>query len=1125
MHTLVGSRALVLLAGIAIMVPVGSGQATAQVSPAASTDSARRLESLADSTAKHLTTTNGAQVLHLYGDALTLYRVAGRRLEEVRVLNSIGRVHYTLGRRDSALVHHRRALDVALVTKNRAGEGAALNGIGNVNYVLGRADSALAYYRATLAIRRDIGDRAGEGAALFNIGLAHSNLRRPDSALAYYRQSLAIRREVGDRAAEGQTLLNMGVVHRDVAHPDSALTYYAQALVIVRETGQRASEARVLHNIGIVNSDLGRPDSALAYYGRALAIRRETGDRRGEAEALDNIGGVNNDIGRLDSALTYLRQALAIRRETGDRRGEGRTLQSLGVVTRGLGRSDTAVAYLRLALVISREVGDRVFEAAALDLIGTVNNDLGRRDSALIYLHEALTIRREIQDPWGEGATLDVIGQVNRDLGRPDSALAYLGQSLALRRQTGDRPGEGATLHILGSVNRDLGRPDSALAQLRRALAIHRETRQRQNEGATLDVIGSVFSDLGHPDSALANYRQALAIHREIGHRVNEGVALLNVGNITRDLGRRDSARGYYQVALATLRDAGDRGNEGAALHNLGTLYRQLGHPDSALAHYERALVLYRETRWRANEAMVLADAGGVYLDPRGRVPRDPARAAAYFDSASAVFATIRRHAGGDANAISLTERGDARPLYGNWALAWLARGGELGGSAVARAALAAAERGRAQALLDLLRRRADDVEQAGGTPERVLRRGADLADEADSILAPLRTTHTASLSYLATDDTLLVWLTTPTGEVRVSRTALKRDTVAGLVAALRTTLGAEVARGRMARGRGAAPFEQEASARVRRGLGVAGAKTDGERALRRLATLLVPADLERHLPPSSEIVVVPHGVLGLVPFAALPLGPRRDPLGSRYALRYAPSLAALATVPHEPTATLASRASEAENALVVGDPSMPMVRNATGDSSRLRPLPAAATEGQWVAMRVGTTVLTGVAATETAVRRRLRSASLVHLATHGLAFGSEARVRDSYVALAPDSANDGLLTMGELLDDPSLTLSADLVVLSACQTGLGELKQAEGMVGFQRALLAKGVRSVLVSLWSVDDEATRLLMERFYTHWLGDPDKPRKAEALRRAQDDVRGTKGYEHPRYWAAFQLVGAR
>jgi CHAT domain-containing protein len=203
----------------------------------------------------------------------------------------------------------------------------------------------------------------------------------------------------------------------------------------------------------------------------------------------------------------------------------------------------------------------------------------------------------------------------------------------------------------------------------------------------------------------------------------------------------------------------------------------------------------------------------------------------------------------------------------------------------------------------------------------------------------------------------------------------------------------------------------------------------------------------------------------------------------------------------------------------------MPRVPGMTRGAATLGALPSAEREARWVARQLGATALTGAAATEGAVTARLSRAPLVHLATHGVAYNSDAKARDSFLALAPDSTSDGLLTVGELLDDPALRLTADLVVLSACQTGLGQLREAEGAVGLQRALLAKGARSVLVSLWSVSDAATERLMRRFYAHWLEDRDRPSKAEALRRAQDDVRRTRGFAHPRYWAAFQLVGAR
>ena len=125
-------------------------------------------------------------------------------------------------------------------------------------------------------------------------------------------------------------------------------------------------------------------------------------------------------------------------------------------------------------------------------------------------------------------------------------------------------------------------------------------------------------------------------------------------------------------------------------------------------------------------------------------------------------------------------------------------------------------------------------------------------------------------------------------------------------------------------------------------------------------------------------------------------------------------------------------------------------------------------------------------------------------------------------MALAPDEVNDGLLSVGEIEALPH-RIAADLVVLSACQTGLGSTRLSEGTIGLPRALLGAGARTVLVSLWSVSDEATEFLMQRFYHHWLEGGGQRTKAQALWRAQNDVRADARFALPRYWAAFQLVG--
>jgi CHAT domain-containing protein len=211
-------------------------------------------------------------------------------------------------------------------------------------------------------------------------------------------------------------------------------------------------------------------------------------------------------------------------------------------------------------------------------------------------------------------------------------------------------------------------------------------------------------------------------------------------------------------------------------------------------------------------------------------------------------------------------------------------------------------------------------------------------------------------------------------------------------------------------------------------------------------------------------------------------------------------------------------------HSLVVGNPKMPTAPDISGKPLKLSPLPGAQEEATSVATILGTPPRVGPKATETMVKSLLSKTNVVHLATHGYAYQSRDHVNDSFVALAPGEGNDGILTVSELLANGE-ALVADLVVLSACQTGVGNIQEGEGTVGLQYAFLARGARSVLVSLWSVNDKATALLMRQFYHHWLDDIDGPMKSEALRRAQADVRGTAGFEHPRYWAAFQLVGAQ
>ena len=251
---------------------------------------------------------------------------------------------------------------------------------------------------------------------------------------------------------------------------------------------------------------------------------------------------------------------------------------------------------------------------------------------------------------------------------------------------------------------------------------------------------------------------------------------------------------------------------------------------------------------------------------------------------------------------------------------------------------------------------------------------------------------------------------------------------------------------------------------------------------------------LEPLLGGASRVLIVAHGTLHYLPFAVL-RGADGKLLVERYGLRFLPGASVLKFL--RPSATGASL-------LALGNPDLGDARldlNFAGEEAR-------AVSGLFPDARL----LLRQEASETNFRKAAGSFRRIHVASHG-SFRADAPLA-SGLYLARDAENDGLLTVGELYD---LSLSADLVTLSACETGLGKVVNGDDIVGLNRGFLYAGARSVVASLWSVEDQATSRLMQAFYRN-LGKLDK---VEALRQAQLSTR--TAFPHPFYWAAFQLTG--
>lgn len=970
------------------------------------------------------------------------------------------------------------------------------------------------------------------------------------AALSASRRALGLRRAAGNRAAEAMTRSSMAMaaLRANQRGQVDSVAAWNEAAYRLSEEAPEAVRALILRRSAVISAAAGQPAEAERLVDRAISLHGEPASREAAWHRLF-VARELADASAGDAALRQSRQAYGLLREA-DVPPALRARDALvhAEAHRLNPATDSAVHFFRAAGGLFLSAGDEARAAAshlaaaehafehgrhseveplaagAAAAIERVPGGAAGLRARLLNLQGMIAF---IEDEWGAARANFEAARAAVD---PSQAEWYEAERyLAVLDIAEERP-QGVLVSPSESRYTWRNTPGFTVSEPPRA------DDRPLTQGLTHTF--AAMRHLGRADltRGTEELRSALQLLERAGHypslRRAQGVA----GLLFAQLGRPDSANHY-------LRLAGDL----APAHALSTGLHDLTHPEGpaealrarvrgtspaeGLRMLESQLVESRASQDRIAEARVLEVLGYWYF--RRRTPSDPGTATTYYDSAASVLHAIPQHRLDDWQRVQLAEQ--FTRLREESVLAWLARSDELGASRAAFGSAAAGDRGRSLAFEWLSGLRSGMFAQildvfgaSAGSPLPEV--GAELY-EVPFEYRPADALPRVTISYLTAADTLLTWVhVTGGGEatrLRVIRRPLTADSLAVLVGQIRAALGIDEG---AARG-----FGGLESAAADRGIGF---RTAGsvEAALAGAAAILLPPELMEGLPARAEVLIIPFGPISTVPFAALPLAAGAAPLGSRFPVRYLPSLTAqrwnvrrapgVSSLPSAPGEGGGSaRAAWLERAVVLGNPTMPTIQQVGEDPLRLTQLPGAGAEADAIAELLGIRPLKGDEATLAALRARAGTATVVHLATHGFAYGSEERVADSFVALAPHHAHDGVLTVAQLLSDAGFRFhSADLVVLSACQTGLGQLTASEGTLGLQRAFLAAGARSALVSLWNVSDEATNVLMQSFYREWLGGASKD---EALRRAQQEVRGEpeSRFHHPRFWAAFQLVGDR
>ena len=965
---------------------------------------------------------------------------------------------------------------------------------GDVPNLSGNFNDTVNFYCQILSTAKHVGDKASEGAVYSTLGGFFLGQCDYKKAIEYNDLALDIFKELGNKRQEGYVYQCLGDVFQKLGNFEKAIEYQNRALSIAIELGEKPMEGMASYGLGNAFRGLCGYKKAIGFYNRCLTVAKGLANkeisRSLEGVVLANLGHAFDCLGDYKQAEIYHRLHLSIAKEMRDKSGEGDAYTGLGNVFQGLGNFKKAEEYYSLGLSIAKDERNR--EAVALAYLGLANasRNLGDTKNAVKYSNLQLTCAKELGNKYmGKGAYCN-LGHIYKSLGDFKKSIEYFKRYLEIAKDFGDLEGEGAAYGGLGSAFDSLGDFETAVYYHDQHLDIAKKIGDKDGEAIAHGNLGNAYLSLGDFKKALYYYLRRLSMAKDLGDKAGEGRAYGHLGSTYQHIGDYDKAMVYYDRRLCIAQELEDKAGEGAACGNLGTVSQNIGDYMKAIDCHKQQLRIGKEIGDKRMLGIAYYNIGQCF-----EMLKSLPEALENYQTSVKVFNEMRSLLQSE-DRWKIGFRNECNYAYtGLWRV--LLKQEKIG------EALAAAEEGRAQSLADLM------TSQHG--LKECQYKGKPLEEQEFGML-----NHTLSSTiFLAVDvveNKVNIWVISKEKPLLHQEKTLGRhctkfsaETLQSLIQFAYEKIGVRAKAN--CENRSLDVFRENCSAVER------SSKKSSQPILQEdihplsaLYSYVIAPILD--LIDGDELIIVPDGPLWLAPFAAL-LNPFSKYLCESFKVRLIPSLTSLKIIAHCP------KFHSSSGALIVGDPDVSEVTNSHGD--QLEQLPFARQEAQMIGQILNTAPLTGKLATKCEVLKQISSVAVVHIAAHG-------RMETGEIALSPNperksqipAEEDFMLTMTDVMN---VKLRAKLVVLSCCHSGRGEIK-AEGVVGIARAFMGAGARSVLVSLWAIDDEATLEFMKNFYHNLV----KGRSAsESLNHAMKCLRESEKFSDVKYWAPFTLIG--
>ena len=761
----------------------------------------------------------------------------------------------------------------------------------------------------------------------------------------------------------------------------------------------------------------------------------------------------------------------------------------------------------KIALKLAKRINHNKEQARCLNNIGFYYSKINNYENAITYFTKALDQFHKIKDSIEISNCLNNIGIIYVYLGNYDKALEYILNALKIDKKLNITNSIISDFNQLGTIYRKKGLSENnsyylenSIKHFTKALNLLNDTKNENIKIKILNNVGTVYTDLNNNYKALEYFNKALTLCNKVNDQESKGMILNNIGIVYYNLGNYEESTKYYQQAIELALGLQRGEILWEAYLELAKANWKQGNLEEALANYKKSIDIIENIRSQIN-----------LEEYRARFLGTDKRIEAYHNLIELMVFLHQSHPeeNYDAEAFYFLEKAKARAFLDSL---------ELSKIHLARKINSQLEN-KEQELLKDISYLYTKILAASTSPEEKQHLQQELVAKEEELESLKREIRASDPAYASLQYPEII-------KLHEAQQLLDKKT-AFLLYCVDNDQGLGLLLTKKRLNIFSIPDREKLQKLTTNHLlEVTDRNNHTFSAAQKLHSFLIPSYISDNI---ENLIIIPDDVLLRIPFETLINPKSKKWLIQDFTISYSPSVSSLREI-------ILRRKTNGykttKDILAVGDPQFNLgeSKEDNGQSPiqsffstaniNFSPLKYSPLEVKKInnIFKKKSEVYTQAQAKEENIKSlNLSNYKIIHFATHSV-IDDKVPARSAIILSLDDDPNeDGFLQMREIYN---LHLKADLVTLSACETGLGEFIRGEGIEGINRAFFYAGASAVLMSLWAVNDQATYQLMERFYYHL---KNSLPLAKALRKAKLELINSDVLTHPYYWAGFIISG--